>query len=352
MKPRQLARPSLLLFAAFCWLASPSFVSAGPGQGGHGGGGHAGGGGGHSGGYASSSAGHAPAASSSHYSAPAAPASRGYSGSYVAAPAGVANGSLSSFAPSSGSGSSGSVMHNAATSAALSQLAAHGWSFTPSSGVARPVVPSRMVAQRPSVATPVLHAPVVVPSHGLRPRPPFATTVVFYRPFYGFGFGGGPCINNGFTTVCGFGPAFYLGSFYGNGGYGYGGYGYEPDYMDGYGSYGGGYYGGEPNLPVADDLYPQNSGRMDIYGGYIGNAPAGSEDAEPTVPAAPPTQIVLKSGAAFAVKAYWVSDGELYYRPVTGGLSHVPLEQLDLAATVQANSRNNVPFTLSERSPQ
>ena len=50
--------------------------------------------------------------------------------------------------------------------------------------------------------------------------------------------------------------------------------------------------------------------------------------------------------------AYWISNGELYYRPVTGGLNHVPLEQLDLSATVQANSRNGVTFTLTDRPPK
>jgi hypothetical protein len=91
---------------------------------------------------------------------------------------------------------------------------------------------------------------------------------------------------------------------------------------------------------------------MDIYGGYIGDRAPDSAETETTVPAAPPTQIILKDGSAFAVTSYWVSNGELYYRPVTGGLNHVPLERLDLSATVEANSRNGVPFTLSVQPPQ
>ncbi|HMD30985.1 MAG TPA: hypothetical protein VKG84_03680 [Candidatus Acidoferrales bacterium] len=199
------------------------------------------------------------------------------------------------------------------------------------------------MAVRPVAPGSVTRVPVLIPSHGLpfRPRTPFATVLI--RPIFGFGNGGG-CFFNGFTTLCGFGffnPFFS--SIYGPG-YGYGGYGYYDP---------GNYYVGatEPTLP-ADDQYPQNSGRMDIYGGYDPNALTGPAGSETTVPAPPPTQIILKSGVAFAVNSYWVSNGELYYRPVTGGLSHVPLDQLDLAATVQVNSKNGVAFTLSENVPQ
>jgi len=247
--------------------------------------------------------------------------------------------SLSSFATtSSGAYGYGSAsVHGSLSSAAITQLAAHGWTFAPSSGI-RPV--SQPTAGR-QVVHPASRVPVVVPPAGSpfrpRPRPPYATTII--RPGFGF-IGGGGCINNGFTIVCGIGGFFN--PFWGYGyGLGYGGYGYYSP---------GDYYvgGGESYLSTADDLYPQNSGRMDIYGGYSADALTPPEG-ETAVPAAPPTQIILKSGQAFAVRDYWTSNGELYYRPVTGGLSHVPLDQLDLSSTVQANSRNGIAFTLKER---
>jgi len=357
MRQRPDARPAFLLLAVFCWLASPVFVSAAPGpgaggsSGGHGGGGgHAGSSGGRSGSYATTSVGHAPASApaGTHYSAPAA-AGGGHvrGGAYVSSgPAAGASGSLATFASSASGGVGyGSVsVHGPVSNAALSQLAAHGWTFAPSSGV-RPA--AQPVAVRPAAAVPVTRGvPIVVPPHNRpRPHPPFATTVIV-SPGFGFAFAGGGCINNGFTTVCGIGGGFF--PYWGLG------YGYGWGYPAGYGYYGNsvaGYYGAsEPYVSTADDLYPQNSGRMDIYGGYSANAltPPAEED---TTPAQPPTHIILKDGSAFAVTTYWVADGELYYRPVTGGLNHVPLDQIDLNATVAANSKNNVPFTLSERKP-
>ncbi len=257
-----------------------------------------------------------PSGGSSRYAQP---------NSYAASDAGAGHGALSSFVSSSES-----AAHRGATEAALSRLAAHGWNFTPSSGVTR------------AVAAPASRFPAILPLRGPfgGRRWPYATATII--PGAGFGFGGYPCPRRFGYQGCGFGF-----------GYGYGiGYGYGL----GYGV--GGLY---PYL--ADDYYsPDNSGYTDLGGDYIaepgGTVPpdveAGTPNPDefgPAQTAQAPAQIILKDGSAYAVKSYWVSNGEIYYQPVTGGLSHVPVDQLDLAATVAANSRNGVPFTLSDRPP-
>jgi hypothetical protein len=340
MTPRHL-RPSLLLFAAFCWIASPAVVTAGPGAGAHGGGSSGGGhasSGGHSGGHASGSIGHASASSGAHYSGPSV-----YAGGYRS---GASAGSFASNFVGISPATSVSTAdgRNAATNAALARMASNGWNFAPSSGVTR-AVPARPASMNSSARSPIARVPVVVPPRGPfpRPRPPFATGVIIGRPFYGFN--GGSCFFNGFTSVCGFGFGGFGSSFYGP----FGGCGFGFDCADGYGYYNGGGYSGEIDSSMySPDEGPQNSGRMDIYGGYSPDALSQPSSADDTVPAQPPTQVILKNGTAFAVRSYWVFNGELYYKPVTGGVSHVPLDQLDLAATVQANSRNGVSFTLSE----
>jgi hypothetical protein len=208
--------------------------------------------------------------------------------------------------------------------------------------------------------------PAVLPFRPQRPRPGYGSLIFPFGPFGfspfgfgGFGYGfGGPCFFNGFTSVCGGNPFFFNGNWgncFGgwnpwNCGYGYGG-----GFGLGYGYYGPGYgwdMSSYSPAPEGDYYYPPDtSAGTEVYGGYVPNS---TENAQPNPPAtqAPPTQIILKNGSAYEVTAYWVANGELYYRPVTGGLNHVPLEQLDLEATVQANSRNGVAFTLTDRPPQ
>lgn len=158
--------------------------------------------------------------------------------------------------------------------------------------------------------------------------------------------------------MCGGGPFFY-GGFGPN--YCFSGVGF---WNCGFGGYGLGYgYGGGYGYGVGLNAYPYdlsgsayddapNSDRIDVYGGYIGDGTGNTAGNAPAEPKAPPAQIILKDGSAYEVIAYWVSNGELYYRPVTGGLSHVPVDQLDLSATVEANSRNGVTFSLTDRAPQ
>jgi hypothetical protein len=374
MSARLPYRLSILLFAALAWAAVPSVLFAGPGAGHGGGGGSHGGGGGHSGGgggHASAASGHISSPASGNYRATSNAPSNGNSfhaqpGSYAASGAGSAQGALSSFAPSSESG----APRSAATEAMLSRMAARGWSFTPSAGVTRAVAAQRLPVGSLNAAR-VIRIPAILPVRGPfgRNRAPYATSIIIPRGGFGFG---GPCLFNGFTSVCGPNSGYFgssgvypypcsprfgyvncgLGFGYGYGiGAGYG-YGYDP----GYGA------GSLDSLPADDSAPPDGSGSMDQEEGYIAE-PGGTVppdvDAEepnpdelgPVATSKAPAQIILKDGSAFAVKSYWVSHGELYYQPVTGGLNHLPVDQLDLAATVAANSRNGVPFTLSDRPP-
>jgi len=202
--------------------------------------------------------------------------------------------------------------------------------------------------------------PSVLPFRPQRPRPGYGSLIFPFGPFGGFGFGG-PCFFNGFTSVCGGNP-FLFGGYWNNCfgpvnpwncGYGYGG-GFGLGYGYGYGpGYGGGDWSNYSPAPASNYSEPDANQGMDVSGEYIPNADQNAQQAPAAPePQAPPTQIILKDGSAYEVTAYWVSGGELYYRPVTGGLNHVPLEQLDLSATVQANSRNGVTFTLTDRPPK
>lgn len=347
MSARLPFRLSTLLFAALAWAVVPTLLFAAPGAGGgHGGGGgsHGGGGGSHGGGgggaghgggggHASGSAGHAGSspASGNYHSAGNGP-SGGYRGqvqanSYASSGAGSAQGGAS-FASFSAPGGP----RSAATEAMLSHMAASGWSFTPSAGVARPVA---------TRSAPMARIPAVLPPAGSArlPRRPNPTGTIIPRQ--------GPCSRRFGFSSCGFGFGYGFGYGFGGFGYGYGlGYGMNALY----------------SLP-ADNYYPPDDGAyMDIEGGYIAEpggtvppdvdaAPANPDELGPAATPQVPAQIILKDGSAYAVKSYWVSNGELYYQPVTGGLNHVSVDQLDLAATVAANSRNGVPFTLSDRPP-
>ncbi len=344
-------RRSILLVGALSWTLLPVSISAGPGGGhGGGGGGSHGGGGAHAGGNSSHSSG-------SYHASPNGRVATSAGGAYSRA------GSENPYPRSDASGPYSPTNFVAAEDASravaadpnLSRLAGHGWSFLPSSGVAAVTAASRQTA-RPLLPARVTNIPGVLP---LRPRLP-------YR--YGVGFGG--CFFSGFTSICGLNPFFY-GAFGANYcfspigfwnctyGYGYGpGYGYYDGYGYGPGpGYGYGYDNGVNGYPadVPGDAQ-NNADNPDLYAPYFGNlnenAAQNPPEEAPQVAPATPVQIILKNGRAYQVTAYWVSNGELYYRPVTGGLNHVPVDQLDLNATVQANSRNGVAFQLTDHPPQ
>ena len=371
------SRLTQFLFIAILSLLLPETMLAGPGGGGPGGGGHGGGGGhaggGHSGGghSASGSGGHVVGAAGGHTSGAPVSGSRGsaahgnngaYNGGAEHSEANISGGHSGVFtAPD------GNFGRDAATEASLAQMAGHGWNFLPSSGV-RP-------AAQPS-GTPARAANFTAHPAFLPPRPygrgPYIYGIFPYGSLYGvpgFGFGlAGNCFN-GFTSFCspggygfyggscaGFGSPFCgpYGPGWGWGGAGWGGFvgyapiedlGNAPNYVDTptNESYdngqdadtGGNYSDMPPEIPPVADASPS----------------AASSQAAVAAPSAP-AQLIFKSGSAYAVTAYWVSGTELYYRPVYGGTNHVPLDQLDLPATVEANTRAGVPFTLSARPPQ
>ncbi len=349
MTTRLSLRRSILLVGALSWILLPLNVSAGPGSG-HG----SGGGGSHGGGGAHASAGAAHSSGSSH----AAPAGRGAS-STGAAYGRLGFGNSSSRPEASGSRSPMNFVAADDSSRAfaadpnLSRLAGEGWTFLPSAGISAVSSPARQSAV-PAFPARVTNIPGGLP---LRPRLPIR---------YGSAWFGG-CFFNGFTSICGLNPFFY-GAFGAN--YCYSpigfwncpyGYGYAPGYgyYDGYG-YGPGYgygYGGDVNGYPSDvpaDAQ-NNADNPDLYAPYFGdlneNAAQNPPEEAPQAAPARPVQIILKNGMAYLVTAYWVSNGEFFYRPVTGGLNHVPLDQLDLNSTVQANSRNGVTFQLTDHPP-
>jgi len=369
MSTRLSLRRSILLLGALSWIALPVSLYAGPG----GGGGHGGGGGGHSGGGHSSGGSHSAGSGHSsgvhsggsgygsqpgrNPSGSGAPYSRSASANSASRSGGSNN--LSSFVPMQDSSPGSSALN-----ANLSQMAAHGWSFLPSSGITRPAAALRPSA-RPGVPVRVTNTLGAVPRWP-RSRPGWGAYP--FNPFFPYGwFGGfgpfGGCFFNGFTNVCGANPFLY-GAFSPN--YCFSGAGFWNCGYGGFGGYGLGYDAGYGYAPGPDSGYDVNapspngpddsqndSEQMVIDANYIGNGTQNPEqNTSGGTPQAPLTQIILKNGSAYAVTAYWVSDGELYYRPVTGGLNHVPVDQLDLAATVQANSRNGVTFQLTDHPRQ
>jgi hypothetical protein len=193
------------------------------------------------------------------------------------------------------------------------------------------------------------------PPHILR-RPILSAPVLFFPPalgLYGPGFGCNPF----------WAPSFGCGGFYpcgfGCGGYGYLGFGgayggYAGSLGDSSYGYDGGYYappsdfGVAPNgmdegasqepaptewqNPPADNSSPDNSGPDN----------SSTENAAP----APDTIIYLKDGTSFAVKDYWVADGQLHYVASYGGENAVDLNQLDLERTTDANAKQGIAITL------
>jgi hypothetical protein len=378
-------RPSHFFLCFVLTLLLPMSMLAGPGGsgsggghgggGGHSGGGHSGGGhvGGHMGGAGSGS--HSGSASSV-YAASGAPLG-GHGGPFYGSAGGSNAGPVSS---ESGAGghfayTNTNFVRDATTEASLTHMAGQGWHFLPSAGV-------RPVAQ--PVRNPLGHAPAslmaahpaVLPVHPHHHGPYVFGSFPYWGTFGGPGFGfGGGCFFNGFTNVCGPGggyspfmgpcprfgfpgcgptyPGYGWGSNWWLGGQGWGGYG-------GYGLNGDfGYDQGETPMAQEDSAPPRQE--MDIIGGYYGDTPPGDVSVANTTgsassgqgsSAAVPSQLIFKDGSSYAVKAYWVSGHDLYYQPVYGGLNHIPLDQFDLSATVDANTRAGVPFTLSTAVPQ
>jgi hypothetical protein len=63
------------------------------------------------------------------------------------------------------------------------------------------------------------------------------------------------------------------------------------------------------------------------------------------------TLIYLADGTNYAVTSYWLAAGELHYVTSYGGENAVPIAQIDLQRTVDANAEQGVPFTLRPSPP-
>lgn len=61
---------------------------------------------------------------------------------------------------------------------------------------------------------------------------------------------------------------------------------------------------------------------------------------------APNTLIYLSDGTNYAVTSYWLADGALHYMTSYGAEDSVPIGEVDLQRTVDANSAQGVQFTL------
>ena len=73
--------------------------------------------------------------------------------------------------------------------------------------------------------------------------------------------------------------------------------------------------------------------------------PPSSENAQGARPV-----LVFTNGWTFEVTDYWIdNEGELRYVTTYGGTNIVPLQTLDLYATVKANARRGITFTLKLR---
>jgi hypothetical protein len=173
---------------------------------------------------------------------------------------------------------------------------------------------------------------------------------LFFSPGFGF-------VGSGFGCDPFFAPSFGCGGFspFGFGGFSYLGFG------GGYGGYGGGFgdagygYDGGYYAPPSFDVAPPNVDQGESQ------EPAPSEWQNPpaenfspdnsgvanSAPApASETVIWLKDGTSFAVKDYWVADGQLHYVTSYGGENAVDLGAFDLQRTTDENASRGTSITL------
>lgn len=359
----------LRLFAALAFAAAlaiaphPAFAQHG---GGGGGGGHAGGGGG----------GHFGGGGGGHFGGGSGGSHAG-SGSHVSAPIASSGGSGSS---SSGNAGSGGATNSAAHSATSSRfIGGSTWQAPPSAAmrgsaqpsthfitadeaaasgarvVKAPVEPKGM--RSPLGASTALRGSSFTTGNTMRTRP-FAQFVpgpphvpraprrrfepIFFSPF-GFGcfgpffFGcGGGFFGDGF-----FGPGFGLGfgygycdPFWGCPGYGFGGYGSY---------YNGGYYGNQIYNQLTDESSVSNE--FNPSRSWFPSAPA-DEGGGGGATSGPEVALFLKDGTVYAITDYWVADNKLHYVTNYGGENSIPLDQIDIQRTVDANAKRGINITL------
>src|SRR5579875_1492745 len=156
----------------------------------------------------------------------------------------------------------------------------------------------------------------------------------FDYPFYGYGLG--------LFSYCGNGLAPDME--------------WEEDYTGGCGIYGGQNDASIVSYGADHNGYEPQADTQQIYGAYAwGNAEASGQSssnsqngsAAPSANApAPDTLIYLSDGTNYAVTSYWLAGGNLHYITSYGAEDSVPIGQIDLQRTVDANAAQGVQFTL------
>jgi hypothetical protein len=329
------ALPCAAALLAVVWLlAAP--VAAFAQHSGGGGGGHSGGG--HSGG------GHASAAPAVHSgSAPAAPAAHGSAPTSVVS----ARGSATGGGERGEAGAAAPVPHvvyggygyfvpgNEAAPVERYAAANIVWQDPPARGVsAVPARPGVTVQGRAANPSGVSMAP--------RPHPVTANTS---GNFVVNNFGTGPqrFPRRGGSSCFGYAysPCYGYGGGYGGFGYGFGlGFGY------GLGYFGGG-YGIDPADFDAQDAVAPNPWIGDYL--YQGTEEAAQVDAA-TAPG-PLTVFYFSDGSSYAVKDYWLDNGQLHYVTSYGGENAIALDRVDMQRTVDENAKNGIDVTLRPAQP-
>jgi len=338
-------------------MASPSFAQRGGGGGSHGGGGMGGGGhfGGGGGGAHSSGVGggHVSGGSSGRVSGGVSHAGGSRSGSRGSSGAIASGGHLGpseSAAKSGGTGIGGafrrlfgishssskgpdvakvgtssaesSVVTRAAAQASLppafSRLRLNGSAATSlNDGAAIRSERTAFVTARPAITAP----PRPIGPSPRRFNPIFFGGLAPFGFGYGFGFGS---------------PFFGLNCFYFNCfGFNSFGYGYSPF---GYGPFGYKYFGYN-NFGYNDFGY--NNFAFDSFDPYSSSSPSHyNTNLQPAM------LLYLASGSAFEVTDYWVEGDTLHYKAENGGSGEVPVTDVDVQRTTDANGRVGFRFNL------
>jgi len=336
----------------------------GGGHAGGGGGGHfsGGGGGGHFGGGGS----HASAPAPAHVTNPPHNSAPTYSVQpHTNTSPTPANGSHAGFAPFGATNGAGHVAGNATTPPSAtphfappthevlgfpadSENSVH-WTQQPPS-TTRPGAPLSFTGQghdiwQSSPATGSAGSPRfrVTPPVRIFPVPPRGRPYypIFYGPAWGFF---GPEFGFGLGLNCD--P--YWNWDFGCNGFGYDGFGYN-----GYGYYGGSsapYYlqGGPDDSSDSQDVAPSlwrngpgpSDDSSDVQENVQGNVQGNADSSGPD------TVIYLKDGTSFAVKDYWVADGQLYYVTTYGGENSINLNLFDVQRSTDDNAARGVTLTL------
>lgn len=170
----------------------------------------------------------------------------------------------------------------------------------------------------------------------------FGGPPLFFFAFGGpFGFGG-PCLFDGFFLNC-----FSTGW---NGPFGWGWttpWGYDPSGTGLMYPVAGGYYSPTP--------VEQNQASVESPGpsAFLPPTPApltlAPEEAPATSATQPVVLLILKDGTDFGATSYWLQDNRLYYVTTYGIQSSIPIDQLDLQATVDINYKRGITFTLTPK---